>query len=104
MKLKSSLRKLTLILALVMAGCSTHTGTLSRDPVAYIRLQGVSENHVAVVDDLNPVQLDPRKQRATFQIAPGKHRIRVLRNQTVLVDRTIFVSDLQTYEISVPNP
>ena len=61
MKLKSSLRKLTLILALVMAGCSTHTGTLSRDPVAYIRLQGVSENHVAVVDDLNPVQLDPRK-------------------------------------------
>lgn len=104
MKPKSYLRNLTLILALVMAGCSTHTGTISRDPVAYIRLEGITENHMAVVDDLAPVHLDPKKRQATLQVTPGKHRIRVLNGQAVLVDRTILVSDLQTFEISVINP
>jgi len=95
---------LLVALALLVAGCGSTTGTLSRDPVAYIRLAGVTEGHMAVVDDLAPVALVPKKQQATIQIAPGKHRIRVLSGRAVLVDRTILVSDLQTLEISVPNP
>ena len=101
---KSYLRNLTLICALVMAGCSTYTGTLSRDPVAYIRFEGITEGYMAVVDDLAPVHLDPKKGRAILQVIPGKHQIRVLSGQVVLVDRTILVSDLQTLEISVPSP
>lgn len=100
----SCLRLLLVAMALFVAGCGSTTGTLSRDPVAYIRLAGVTEGHMAVVDDLAPVALVPTKQQATLRIAPGKHRIRVLNGQAVLVDRTILVSDLQTLEISVFNP
>jgi hypothetical protein len=100
----SFLRIIPVALAILVAGCSSTTGTLSRDPVAYLRLAGVTEGHTAVVDDLAPVALMPKKQQATLQVAPGKHRIRVLSGQSVLVDRTILVSDLQTLEISVPNP
>lgn len=99
----TSLLKFTIAAAsLFIAGCSTSTGTLSRDPVSYLRLSGVSDGQIAVVDELPPVSLLPKKQQATLQVVPGKHRIRVLRGQTVLVDRTILVSDLQTLEISVP--
>ena len=87
---------------LFITGCSTTTGTLSRDPVSYLRLLGVTEGHTAVVDELAPVTLIPKKQQATLQVTPGKHRIRVLSGQAVVVDRTVLVSDLQTLEISVP--
>lgn len=87
-----------------MVGCATHTGTLSREPVAYLRFVGVTEYHMVLVDDLAPVQLTPKKRQATLPVSPGKHRIRVLRSDVLLVDRTILVSDLQTLEISVPAP
>jgi hypothetical protein len=91
-----------LAIALGLAGCgSTTTGTISHEPVSYLRLAGVTEGHTAVVDDLPPVPLVPKKQQATLQVAPGKHRIRVYRDGAVLVDRTILVSDLQTLEIPI---
>ncbi len=102
MKTLSLTRILILGATLWLAGCSTTTGTLSRDPVAYLRLAGVTATDTAQVDDLSPVSLTPKDQQATLRIAPGKHRIRVLRSGAVVVDRSILVSDLQTLEITVP--
>jgi len=88
--------------ALWLTGCSTSTGTLSRDPAAYLRLSGVSATDTAQIEDLLPVPLIPKDEKATLRVAPGKHRIRVIRGGAVVVDRTILVSDLQTLEITVP--
>lgn len=97
------LRCLLLIgVALSLVGCSTTTGTISRDPLAYIRLVGITATDSTQVDDLAPVALVPKDNYATLRVAPGKHRIRVLRGGAVLVDRSILVSDLQTLEITVP--
>ena len=104
MKSKSTMRIFSFIFALTIAGCSSYTGTVSRDPAAFIRFEGISENHTAIVDELAPVQLFPKKGKATLQVEPGKRRIRVLLGQLLLVDRTILISDLQTFEMSVPNP
>ncbi len=99
-----TLRTFSVFLTIFLVGCGSTTGTLSREPVAYIRLAGIQETYTAVVDDLPPVALVPKKRQMTLQVAPGKHRIRVFNGGVVLVDRTVLVSDLQTLEVSVPNP
>jgi hypothetical protein len=87
---------------LAVSGCYTTTGTLSREPVGYLQLSGVREGLTAMVDDLQPVAIAPTDGQARLQVSPGRHRIRVQQGETVLVDRTILVSDQQTLEISVP--
>jgi len=89
-------------LTLMIIGCSSTTGTLSREPVAFIRISRITDNLTATVDELAPIALAPQREPATLQVAPGKHRIRILRGQALLVDRDVLISDQQTLEISVP--
>jgi hypothetical protein len=89
-------------LALLVTGCSSSSGTLSREPIAFLRISGITDNLTASVDELAPVSLAPQLKPVTLQLAPGKHRIRILRGQALLVDRVVLVSDQQTLEISVP--
>jgi len=93
---------LLLIGTLALSGCYTTTGTTSRDPVAYLQISGTRGGLTAIVDDLAPIAVAPKEGQTRLQIAPGRHRIRILQGGTVLVDRTVLVSDLQTLEIPVP--
>ena len=89
-------------LALLFTGCSSSSGTLSREPVSFLRISGVVGNLTAIIDELPSVSLDPEHKLNTLQLRPGKHRIRIVRDQTTLVDRMVLISDQQTLEISVP--
>lgn len=102
MKHSRALRSLLLIGTLALTSCYTTTGTLSREPVAYLQLSGVGEGYTAIIDDSPPVALVSENGLAQLQIAPGRHRVRILRGGVERVDRTLLVSDLQTLEISVP--
>jgi hypothetical protein len=90
------------LFTILSGGCHTSTGTISRDPLGYLQLANVTEGLTAIVDELPLVNLAPEKGLSRLQVAPGRHRIRVIRGSTVLVDRTILVSDLQTLEIIIP--
>ena len=96
------MRAFALLAAIWLAGCYSATGTISHDPVAYVQLKGAREGLTIVIDDLGSVPVVPQKGLARFHVSPGRHRVRVLSNGNVLVDRTILVSDLQTLEISIP--
>ena len=89
-------------LASLISGCSSTSGTLSREPVSFLRISGVTDTLTAVIDELPAVFLAPQKKPVTLQLRPGKHRIKISRDQTMLVDRIILISDQQTVEISVP--
>jgi hypothetical protein len=89
-------------LALLIMGCSSTTGTLSRDPVGFLSISRITDNLTATVDELAPISLAPQRKPVTLQVAPGKHRIRILRDAALLVDRVVYISDQQTLEISVP--
>lgn len=89
-------------LALLMSGCSSTTGTLSKEPIAFLSISGITDNLTATVDELAPISLAPQSKPVTLQVAPGKHRVRILRGQALLVDRVVLISDQQTLEISVP--
>jgi hypothetical protein len=62
----------------------------------------VVETLTATVDELPPVALVPQSKPNMLQLRPGKHRIKITRDQTILVDRVVLISDQQTLEISVP--
>ena len=104
--MKTSLKAMScvalLVLNFLIVGCSSSSGTLSREPVSYLRISGLSAGLSATVDNLPPVALPDQSKPISLQVSPGKHHIRITHDQTVLVDRMILVSDLQTLEISVP--
>jgi hypothetical protein len=92
-----------LCILLTCAGCTySTTGTLSRDPAAYLRIVGVIDADSVQIHDLSPVELTAKKATATVLITPGRHRIRLLRSGQIIVDRMVLVSDLQTLELRVP--
>jgi hypothetical protein len=71
-------------LALLIMGCSSTTGTLSREPIAYLSISRITDNLTATVDELAPISLAPQSKPVILQMAPGKHRIRILRGQELL--------------------
>jgi hypothetical protein len=98
----ATLRLAVLLFLSGWSGCYSTSGTLSREPRAYLNIIGGGVSVTAAVDDL-PTQtlvLSPKGQR--LQVSPGKHRIRISRGNYTLVDRVILVSDDQTLEIEVP--
>ena len=93
--------------ALAMAGvalasCNSTSGTLSREPAAFLAIIGVNVELVAVVDGGAPIPLHPQDKAVRLQVAPGRHRIKILQGAALRVDRDILVSDQQTLEIPVP--
>lgn len=102
MRKKPTVGLLLLVALLGLSGCYSTTGTMTRDPVSYLLISKSREGLTVAVDELAPVPVVTHKGQARVQVAPGRHRVRVLQNGTVLVDRTILVSDLQTIEITVP--
>lgn len=100
--------KIVTVLFLIMSvmycvGCgSAVTGTRSFDPVAYLKINGAKDGQIVLVDDLPAVTILKSNENAVLRVAPGKHRIRITQQDRILVDRNIYVSDIQTLEITVP--
>lgn len=86
----------------VLGGCNSTSGTLSREPTAYLAVIGVNTELMAIVDGGDPIPLHPQSKAVRLQVAPGRHRVKILQGATVRVDREILVSDQQTLEIPVP--
>jgi len=92
-------------LALVSAGsfgCHSMTGTVSHEPTAYIKIVGASDGDLVTIDDGAPVQLKAGDDNDPIAASAGRHEVRVRRSGSVVADREVLVSDLQTLEIRVP--
>ena len=82
-----------------MTGCHSVTGTVSHEPTGYFNILGAADGDSAVIDDNAPIQLHPD---TPIVVVPGKHRVQVSRSGTIIMDREVLVSDLQTLELRLP--
>lgn len=100
------MRKLCLILfcTLFLVSCGYQTGVIQKAEKGYLRFSGSWDtDEVAVyVSDMQPFKLKPNDQTTLFEITPGKHFLKVVRGNNVVVDRVVFVESQATYEVKVP--
>ena len=99
-------------ISLFLFGCSSSFSTVNQvNDSAFIQLQGSFIGTSMVIDENNPVELREDNTKtfsldgikvARFPISTGKHTIRILRAGNIIVNRTIFVSNSNTFEVVVP--
>lgn len=106
MKSASLLKLLPLVITgsilWVTGGCYSTTGTVSREPEAYLAVMNVGQEVTASIDEGEKITLKQGKKPVRLQVTPGKHRIQVYRSGTLVVDRAVLVSDTQTLEVGLP--
>lgn len=103
---------LVLLLLSALAGC--HSGyrsyTQADDSKAYIQLNGDYLGAVLIIDDNSPVKLDDGsittfelddEEVVKFEVSTGSHQIKIMRNDIVLVNRRIYISAGNTFEVVV---
>ncbi len=100
--MKKFINYLPIIAVLFTSGCYSISGTISKEPLAYLRITGVQDKLILNVDDASPVIITPQKDPINIQVTPTKHSIKIMRGDAIIVNRIVLLSDQQTLEISVP--
>ena len=96
------------LLCSLAIGCGGFaTRTVQTADRAYIQFVGSTSGASVMIDDgeMFPINIEEGSQKAIirlFEVRPGKHRIRVVRDQKVVVDRQIFIDKNVTIEIDIP--
>ena len=101
-----------LFISISVAGCSTHFESTNQvNDSAFLQLEGNFLNTQLIVDDANPFEITEKsiktfsldgKEVARFPIATGKHTLQIIRSGTVIVNRVIYISNSNTFEVVVP--
>lgn len=99
-----------LLFALVTAGllcsCGLTEGVIQKDPKSYFKFSGNTKNAMVYIDDLAPIALNtdenPDDWSTLYEISPGKHKIIVKKNGSVVVNRIVLLGSGITREINVP--
>ena len=102
----------TFVFSMLIIGCSTHFESTNQvNDSAFLQLEGNFLNTQLTLDKGIPIQLTEGsiktftldgKEVTRFPISTGKHTIKVIRAGTVIVNRVIYVSNLNTFEVVVP--
>ena len=95
-----------------LMGCSTsYQSTTQVNDAAFLQLAGNYLNTQLVLDDNPALALTETsvmsyslngQQVARFPIATGKHTLKISRSGVELVNRVIYVSNANTFEVVVP--
>ena len=88
------------ILGTFSFACGGYTETIQKADAAYLKFVGNTEAISFSVDDGPTYAVQPNIE--LYKIKPGKHRIKVFRDNQVIVDRLLVIDDQITREISVP--
>ncbi|UZP65966.1 hypothetical protein N1030_10045 [Desulfovibrio mangrovi] len=107
--MKRILSLLLVSLFLLVAGCGAHEGVVRSPEEAWISFAGDTRGAILSLDGAEGIELRPAtyakdssSKRKWYQVAPGKHSVRIIRNGNVVVDRVILVDKGQTKEIYIP--
>ena len=85
-----------------LGGCMANTGTVTHADVAHFAFMGNTQGAIVTIDDQPGVTLDGDNAPHKIASEPGRHRIRVLVGEKLVIDREVLVGDQQTMEISIP--
>jgi hypothetical protein len=75
-------------------------GIVQKSEKGYLKFTGNISQIVLKIDENIPFSYDIKNP--LYQVKPGKHVIQVIRNDEVIVNRTVFVDNQVTMEIEVP--
>ena len=106
-----------LISTLFLSSCvpDYYSGTVQREEKSFLRFIGNTENVTVSIDSGKSFNL--RKEHGStpitsgwqsglryniYEIPHGKHKLKIYRNNTLIVNRIIFIEDHATMEISIP--
>jgi hypothetical protein len=102
----------TFVFSMLIVGCSSHFESTNQvNDSAFLQLEGNFLNTQLTLDKGTPVELTEKsietftlngKEVTRFPISTGKHTIKVSRSGTVIVNRIIYVSNSNTFEVVVP--
>jgi len=98
---------------LLLAGCGTSSFTSVNqiENRAYLQLEGNFLGTELIIDDKAPIAITKESVKSfeydgrevvRFPLTTGSHKIKVMRQNTALVNRTIYVSNSNTFEVIVP--
>lgn len=102
------------VLALCMSACGFKEGGVMPDKKSYLWFSGKSDGVTMMVDDQPPFDLGPsyyvdsqgnNKSKTTpvhYEIDPGKHTIKLMRNGQLILERTLLLGNHMTTEIEIP--
>jgi len=98
--------------SLFLLGCSSSFRTTNQvSDSAFIQLQGNFIGTNMIIDGNESIQLSSENTKtfslngievARFPVSTGKHTIEIIRAGNIVVSRTIFVSNSNTFEVVVP--
>ena len=102
----------TFVFSVLIFGCSTHFESTNQvNDSAFLQLEGNFLNTQLTLDKGTPIELTEDyiktfslngKEVTRFPISTGKHTLTITRSGTVIVNRVIYVSNSNTFEVVVP--
>lgn len=93
---------LLLALASFVSSCAFKEGSTQLANTAFLTFSGSANGLTLQVDENTPIPMQNGENDTLYEIAPGKRHVRVWQSSQVVVNRDIFVSRGQTFEIALP--
>lgn len=111
------------LLVLLMSACGYQTGQIQRQEEGFVKFTGNWENaevqfdnrpviHLVYKDEAtgndgvyqgNETEASTRSKPAlTYSISPGKHRLKIVRDGQMVVNRVLYIGDQTTMEVAIP--
>jgi len=89
------------LLSMLFIACGGYNeGIVQKSEKGFIRFTGNTSQVILKIDDGIPFQYD--NMNPVYQVKTGKHTVQVIRNDEIIVNRTIIIDNQTTMEIEVP--
>ena len=91
-------------LFLLLGACGYKEGIVQTSPGSYIKFTGNTLNAFAAIDGGMPFPVNSAGDNGKvllYRVSPGKHRITVERNNSVVLDREVLIGNGMTKEINL---
>ena len=89
-----------LIVMTLMVGCGGYnTGTIQKSEKGFLKFSGDTFRIMISIDDGTPFSKDPQVE--LYELNPGKHIVKVLRDSEIIVNRQIIIDNQTIFEIEV---
>jgi ABC-type antimicrobial peptide transport system permease subunit len=92
---------LFLLFSFLFISCGGYNeGVLQKAEKGFIKFVGDTKTVTVAIDGAEGFTLDPKIE--VYQVQPGRHTIKIFRNNELVVNRVVLVDNQVTMEIQIP--
>jgi hypothetical protein len=90
-----------LLISFLICSCGGYNeGIIQKSEKGFLKFVGDIKTVTLVIDQGEAFLLDPKIE--VYQVKPGKHTIKMYRNNNLIVNRNVIVDNQTTMEIEIP--